>query len=77
MLAHGMPVLLACNKSDVGVKAHTPEFIRKMLEKELCVDENSLSRGGGEVWWKIYWSEIVSTPDLIRMMLEKEPCVAG
>jgi signal recognition particle receptor subunit beta len=28
-----VPVLLACNKADCGAKAHTPDFIRKRLEK--------------------------------------------
>jgi hypothetical protein len=28
-------VLLACNKQDMGSKAHTVEFIRKRLEREL------------------------------------------
>lgn len=30
-----VPLLLACNKQDMGTKAHTVEFIRKRLEKEL------------------------------------------
>ncbi|KAK9828645.1 hypothetical protein WJX72_001279 [[Myrmecia] bisecta] len=30
-----LPVLLACNKADMGPKAHTVEFIRKRLEKEI------------------------------------------
>jgi signal recognition particle receptor subunit beta len=30
-----VPVLLACNKQDMGSKAHTLEFIRKRLEREL------------------------------------------
>lgn len=55
VLSNRTPLLLACNKSDVGVKAHTPEFIRKMLEKELdqiCGTRGSLddgSRGSGDV----------------------------
>ncbi len=32
-----LPVLLAANKSDAGIKAHTADFIRKRLERELCV----------------------------------------
>ena len=32
-----LPVLLAANKSDAGIKAHTVDFIRKRLERELCV----------------------------------------
>lgn len=30
-----LPVLLACNKSDCGTKAHTVDFIRKRLEKAI------------------------------------------
>lgn len=30
-----IPVLLACNKSDEGAKAHTVEFVRKRLEREM------------------------------------------
>ena len=30
-----VPVLLACNKADHGAKAHTVDFIRKRLEKEM------------------------------------------
>ena len=29
------PLLLACNKADLGAKAHTIEFIRKRIEKEI------------------------------------------
>lgn len=29
----GIPILVACNKSDGGVKAHSVDFIRKRLEK--------------------------------------------
>lgn len=29
------PILLACNKSDLGAKAHTSDFIRKRIEKEV------------------------------------------
>ena len=32
-----IPVLLAANKADAGVRSHTVDFIRKRLEKELCV----------------------------------------
>ncbi len=32
-----LPVLLAANKSDHGAKAHTPDFVRRRLERELCV----------------------------------------
>ena len=31
----GTPILLLCNKTDEGPRAHTAEFIRKRLEKEL------------------------------------------
>lgn len=30
-----LPVLLACNKADAGARAHTVDFIRKRLEKEI------------------------------------------
>ncbi len=30
-----MPLLLVCNKTDEGARAHTADFIRKRLEKEL------------------------------------------
>ena len=30
-----IPVLIACNKSDEGAKAHTVEFVRKRLEREM------------------------------------------
>lgn len=30
-----IPILLACNKIDMGLKAHSVDFIRKRLEKEL------------------------------------------
>lgn len=29
------PVLLACNKADLGTRAHTVDFLRKRLEKEI------------------------------------------
>lgn len=50
VISRRLPVLLGCNKADLGVKAHTPEFIRKMLEKELdqiCGTRNSLDDGTG------------------------------
>ncbi|KAI7841678.1 hypothetical protein COHA_004545 [Chlorella ohadii] len=37
------PVLLACNKQDMGSKAHTVDFIRKRLEREL--DQLRSTRG--------------------------------
>jgi len=30
-----VPLLLGCNKCDLGAKAHTVEFIKKKLEKEI------------------------------------------
>jgi len=41
-------VLLACNKADAGLKAHTVDFIRKRLEKE--IEEMRATRGalGGD-----------------------------
>jgi len=43
-----LPILLACNKADAGPKAHTVDFIRKRLEKEL--DQMRSTRGalGGD-----------------------------
>lgn len=38
-----VPVLLACNKADMGAKAHTVDFIRKRLEKE--IDQMRSTRG--------------------------------
>ena len=32
---HRIPVLIACNKSDEGAKAHTVDFVRKRLEREM------------------------------------------
>ena len=32
-----LPLLLAANKADHGPKAHTPDFVRRRLERELCV----------------------------------------
>lgn len=32
---HHIPILLACNKADLGARAHTEAFIVKLLEKEL------------------------------------------
>ena len=48
----GIPVLLACNKSDRGEAAHSPEFIRKRLEKEIealisSAATGRLAGGGG------------------------------
>ncbi|CAD7701326.1 unnamed protein product [Ostreobium quekettii] len=33
--SHHLPLLLACNKADLGAKAHTDTFIVKLLEKEI------------------------------------------
>jgi signal recognition particle receptor subunit beta len=41
-----VPVLLACNKQDMGSKAHTLEFVRKRLEKEI----DQARRGLSESW---------------------------
>ena len=30
-----VPLLLVCNKTDLGTKAHTSDFLRKRLEKEV------------------------------------------
>ncbi|CAD7700227.1 unnamed protein product [Ostreobium quekettii] len=32
---HHIPLLLACNKADLGAKAHTDNFIVKLLEREI------------------------------------------
>lgn len=42
----GIPVLLACNKSDRGEAAHSPEFIRRRLEKEIEALVASAATGG-------------------------------
>mmetsp|Transcript_17434 Transcript_17434/g.52270 ORF Transcript_17434/g.52270 Transcript_17434/m.52270 type:complete len:172 (-) Transcript_17434:920-1435(-) len=34
-LSRGLPVLLAANKADHGAKAHSPDFVRRRLEREL------------------------------------------
>ena len=31
----GPPILLACNKADLGTAAYSPDFIRKRLEREV------------------------------------------
>lgn len=41
-----VPVLLACNKSDAGEAAHSPEFIRRRLEKEIEALVASEESGG-------------------------------
>ena len=46
VVARRLPVLLACNKADQGHKAHTLDFIRKRLEKE--IDQV----GGVWGWWE-------------------------
>jgi len=42
----GISVLLACNKSDKGEAAHSPEFIRRRLEKEIDALIASAATGG-------------------------------
>ena len=45
-----VPLLVACNKSDQGAKAHTVDFIQKRLEKELeAVQSTRASLGEGAV----------------------------
>lgn len=44
------PLLLLCNKTDMGAKAHTSDFVRKRLEKEieaLRSTRASLGEAGG------------------------------
>lgn len=43
-----VPVLLACNKADAGVKAHTVDFIRKRLEKEIDTMRSTRGALGGD-----------------------------
>ena len=31
----GTPILLACNKANLGAAAYSPDFIRKRLEREV------------------------------------------
>jgi signal recognition particle receptor subunit beta len=40
----GPPILLACNKADLGAAAHSPDFIRKRLERE--VEAGRAAAGG-------------------------------
>ena len=37
MLKRRLPLLIACNKADLGAKAHSAEFVKKRLEKEIDV----------------------------------------
>lgn len=32
---HHVPLMLACNKADEGARAHTVDFVRKRLEREM------------------------------------------
>ena len=43
-----LPVLLACNKADAGAKAHTVDFIRKRLEKEIDAMRSTRGALGGD-----------------------------
>lgn len=43
-----LPVLLACNKADAGAKAHTVDFIRKRLEKEIDGMRSTRGALGGD-----------------------------
>ena len=43
----GLPILVACNKSDGGVKAHSVDFIRKRLEKLIYEIYTSHTGGSG------------------------------
>ncbi len=45
-----LPVLLACNKMDMGAKAHTVHFIQKRLEKE--IDQVGRNREGPGCRWR-------------------------
>lgn len=40
-----VPILLVCNKADLGVKAHSVDFIRKRIEREL--DQVGVGVGAG------------------------------
>ena len=35
------PILMVCTRGDAGVRAHTCDFVRKMLEKEIEAIRNS------------------------------------
>jgi signal recognition particle receptor subunit beta len=42
------PVLLACHKADLGIKAHSVDFLKKRLEKELdMMRQTRVALGGG------------------------------
>ena len=43
-----LPVLVACNKADAGAKAHTVDFIRKRLEKEIDGMRSTRGALGGD-----------------------------
>ena len=44
-----VPILLVCNKTDEGARAHTAEFVRKRLEKELEILRTTRSTLGDGV----------------------------
>lgn len=44
VIGRRLPIFLACNKSDMGVKAHSVDFIRKRLEKELDLVSGTLNQ---------------------------------
>jgi hypothetical protein len=46
--ARALPVLLACNKCDAGPKAHSLDFIRKQLEKEIGGMRSTRGALGGD-----------------------------
>ena len=54
-----IPILLACNKIDMGLKAHSVDFIRKRLEKELD------QVWGGFEWegMRRYWGRVAMGPE--------------
>lgn len=43
-----IPLLVACNKADAGAKAHTVDFIRKRLEKEIDGMRSTRGALGGD-----------------------------
>ena len=43
-----LPILLACNKADAGNKAHSVDFMRKRLEKEIDTMRSTRGALGGD-----------------------------
>ncbi len=43
-----LPLLLACNKADQGARAHTVDFLRRRLERELEALRGTRDTLGGE-----------------------------